>query len=208
MNETDRNRAVRSWSAVFSLIGFLLAAPPALGDDQVPISIAPDQIVLNAQGSFDDVLALIVMSMAPGHRIHSFDISMEFDGIHVAKAFALRYCFVDDIFFASFDREQLQQNQDVIDMANSTVTARVEGTITTVNAEDDSIVMEFYGLDDVEIVLPDPCWGDIDEDGDVDGKDLAEVVAGGHWTLEHVEMMASELGRVDCPLPGRTATER
>ena len=61
--------------------------------------------------------------------------------------------------------------------------------------------MEFFGFDDVEIVLPDPCWGDFDDDGDVDGADLADILAGDSWTPQLLETLACEFGRDDCPLP-------
>ena len=61
--------------------------------------------------------------------------------------------------------------------------------------------MEFFGFDDVEIVLPDPCWGDFDDDGDVDGADLADFLAGDSWTPQLLETLAGEFGRDDCPLP-------
>lgn len=41
------------------------------------------------------------------------------------------------------------------------------------------------------------CGGDFDEDGDVDGSDLATFAAGG--TYLPMEKMATELGRMDCP---------
>jgi hypothetical protein len=202
MNKRWKNVAVGVGSAVLVLVGLLLAVPLTAAADEVPVNMRPDVIVLNAQGDAEDVVvAQIVMPMTPGHSIQSFYISLRFDGVHVADAFALDYCYTDGFFSASFDKKELLQNQDVIDMANSTVTARVEGQITTADVAGDSVVMEFFGVDDMEIVLPDPCWGDFDDDGDVDGADLADFLAGDNWTAQQLETLAGEFGRDDCPLP-------
>ena len=161
----------------------------------------PDVIILNSQGDAEEVAAQIELPMVWGHSIQSFDISLLFDGVHVADAFALVYQFSDSLYSASFDKKELLENQDVIDMANSTVTARVEGQITTGDGAGDIVVMEFFGFDDVEIVLPDPCWGDFDDDGDVDGTGLADFIARDNWTPQLLETLAGEFGRDDCPLP-------
>ena len=42
-----------------------------------------------------------------------------------------------------------------------------------------------------------PCIGDIEEDGDVDGGDLAELVA--NLALLDLSTLAAEFGRTDCP---------
>ena len=201
MNKRWRKIAAVIASAALVLAGSLPAAPPAAAADEVTVNMRPDVIVLNSQGDAEDVVAQIVMSMTAGHSIQSFDILLRFDGVHVADAFALDYCFVENIFSASFDKKALMQNQDVINMGNSTVTARVEGQITTADDTGGSVVMEFFGFDDVEIVLPDPCWGDFDDDYDVDGADLADFLAGDNWTPQQLETLAGEFGRDDCPEP-------
>lgn len=185
---------------VLLLFSVMFAAGAATGASEVTVNMRPDTIVVNAQGSFDDILAAIPMGMAAGHSIHDFDITMEFDGIHVSDAFALDYCYIDHIYFASFDRQQLQQNPDVLNMVNTTVTARVAGWIETRNVDNDSIIMDFYGSDEVDIVEPEPCWGDFDGDGDADAADLAELTLRNPLTTNHVSLMAESFGRADCPL--------
>ena len=201
MNKRWKNVAVGVGSAVLVFVGVLPATPPAAAVSEVTVNMRPDVIVLNAQGDAEEVVAQIVLPMTPGHNIQSFDISLRFDGVHVADALALDYCFSEGIFSASFDKKELLQNQDVIDMANSTVTARVEGQIMTAAMAGGIVVMEFFGFDDVEIVLPDPCWGDFDDDGDADGADLADFLARDSWTSQLLETLAGEFGRDDCPLP-------
>ena len=201
MNKRWRKIAAVIASAALVLAGSLPAAPPAAAADEVTVNMRPDVIVLNSQGDAEDIVAQIVLPMTPGHGILSFDISLKFDMVPVADAFALDYCYTDGFFSASFDKKELVKNQDVINMGNSTVPARVEGQITTADDTGGSVVMEFFGFDDVEIVLPDPCWGDFDDDYDVDGADLADFLAGDNWTPQQLETLAGEFGRDDCPEP-------
>ena len=117
MNKRWRNAAVGVISAVLVLVVVLPAAPPAAAADEVTVNMRPDVIILNSQGDAEEVVAQIDLPITPGHSIQSFDISLRFDGVHVADAFALVYCYSDGLYAASFDKKELLQNQDVIGMA-------------------------------------------------------------------------------------------
>ena len=117
------------------------------------VNINPHKIVLNAEGAADDVQANIPMVL-PGARIVDFDVTLEFNDIVVAEAESARYCVIDDILIIGFDRTDLQNNSDVQDVANSTVTAAVEGSVTVINPLGDETTRSFSGTDMVEIVKP------------------------------------------------------
>ena len=112
------------------------------------VNINPHKIVLNAKGAADDVQANIPMVL-PGARIVDFDVTLEFNDIEVAQAESARYCVIDDILIIGFDRTELQNNKYVQDMANTTVTATVDGSVT-VNGKE----ICFCGSDKVQIVKP------------------------------------------------------
>jgi hypothetical protein len=118
------------------------------------VNINPHKIVLNAQGAADDVQANIPIYL-PSALIENVDVTLSFDGIIVAKAIRARYCVIDDILIIDFDRTELQDNEDVQDMANSTVIATVVGSVTVmdyITGEPEEIY--FSGSDMVEIVKP------------------------------------------------------
>ncbi|MBU0984128.1 MAG: hypothetical protein KKA42_09685, partial [candidate division Zixibacteria bacterium] len=83
-----------------------------------------------------------------------YQVSLRFNDISVAEAFDLRYCYIDDNFLASFDRVALQANPDVMAMANTTVTATVEGWFEAVSADGSRYRQEFSCVDAVEIAAP------------------------------------------------------
>ena len=74
--------------------------------------------------------------------------------IVVAEAESAFYCVVDDILIVGFGRTDLQNNPDVQAMANKTVTATVDGSVTVVNVDGVEITTSFSGSDLVEIVAP------------------------------------------------------
>jgi hypothetical protein len=90
----------------------------------------------------------------PGAEIVDFDVTLTFNGTVVAHAESARYCLIDDMLIIGFDRTDLQNNPDVQDMANSTVTAAVDGFVTVENPLGDETTRSFSGTDDVEVVQP------------------------------------------------------
>ena len=117
------------------------------------VNINPHKIVLNAQGASDDVQANVHIIL-DGAWVVDFDVTLALDGIDVAEAESAFYCVLDDILIVGFDRTTLQNNPDVQDMANKTVTATVTGTVTVENADGEEITTSFSGSDLVEIVAP------------------------------------------------------
>ena len=121
------------------------------------VNINPHKIVLNAQGASDDVQANVHIIL-DGAWVVDFDVMLMFDDgdsdIVVAVAESAFYCVLDDILIVGFDRTTLQNNPDVQDMANKTVTATVTGTVTVENADGEEITTSFSGSDLVEIVAP------------------------------------------------------
>ena len=117
------------------------------------VNINPHKIVLNAEGKADDVQANIPIVLASA-LIVDFDVTLSFDGTEVAEAESARYCLIDDMLIIGFDRTDLQNNPDVQDMANSTVTAAVDGYVTVENSVGDETTRCFSGTDMVEIVAP------------------------------------------------------
>ena len=117
------------------------------------VNINPHKIVLNAKGAADDVQANVHIVL-PSARIVEFAATLSFNGVVVAQAESARYCLIDDILIIGFDRTRLQENEDVQDMANKTVTATVDGSVTVLNADGNEIPVSFSGSDRVEIVKP------------------------------------------------------
>jgi len=117
------------------------------------VNINPHKIVLNAQGEADDVQANIPMVL-PGAQIVDFAVTLSFNDTVVAEAESARYCVIDDMLIIGFDRTDLQNNPDVQQMANSTVTAAVDGYVTVENSDGDETTRTFGGTDMVEIVKP------------------------------------------------------
>ena len=132
-------------SFVFLLVGYSLAGA---------ITISPHKLILNSQGNAEDVQAIVPMFITSGYMFTTGEATLEFDGIEVAVSISMRYCYVDDNLLIGFDKEELLQNPDVIAMAGTTVTARVEGSFTATNADGDTYTKDFSGTDQVEIVAP------------------------------------------------------
>ena len=127
------------------------AASPSLGED---MTMSPHKIILNAQGQFDNVQAVIRMPMMPGYSLSNYQVFLSFDGIMVSEAYEFRYCYIDDNFLASFDRTAIQANQDVIGMAGRIVSAEVSGWFEAVDSYGNSYRKDFSYFDDVEILDP------------------------------------------------------
>ena len=112
-----------------------------------PVKIAPHKIVLNAEGKFDDVQAIVRMVL-PSANIVDYDVDLSLDGVSVAKAESAFYCLIDDNLIVGFDRQDLQNNPDVTALAGQTVTATVAGWVEVAGGG----TFDFSGTDLVEIV--------------------------------------------------------
>ena len=143
----------RTMSSRVLLPGVLLVAVVSVVCLAETVNINPHKIVLNAEGKADDVQANIPIVLASA-LIVDFDVTLSFDGTEVAEAESARYCLIDDMLIIGFDRDSLQDNQDVQDMANTTVEATVEGYVIVEIAGGVQIETCFSGSDMVEIVKP------------------------------------------------------
>lgn len=134
------------------LTALIMAIPITVHAEAMTMS--PHKIVLNAQGQFEDVQAVISMPLAAGYTLADYQVTLMFNSIPVSDAFDFRYCYADANFLASFDRAGIQSNPEVIAMANTTVTAVVEGWFTAVASDGSSYTKAFSCSDAVEIVDP------------------------------------------------------
>ncbi|MBN2139330.1 MAG: hypothetical protein JW720_16120 [Sedimentisphaerales bacterium] len=116
------------------------------------ITVSPHQLILNAKGQYEDVQVVIRKPLPGGYSLTDFNVALFFDEIEVARAYALRYCPIDDNFLASFDRTALQNSETVQAMAGTEVTARVEGEYWAENSQGAILYDTFAGEDDVAIV--------------------------------------------------------
>lgn len=116
------------------------------------MTIAPHLIVLNAQGQNMDVQT--IHGGALYGSISSFDISISFAGVEITDAYDFRYCYTDNNFLTTFDRETIMNNPYVQDLANTgEVIASIEGEYTTIDNDGDThYFFVSYKWDYVEIV--------------------------------------------------------
>ena len=117
-----------------------------------PVKIAPHKIVLNAGGDFDDVQA-IVSIVLPSANIETYYVELSLEGVLVATAESAYYCPIHDNLIVGFDRQGLQDNEDVIALAGQTVTATVAGWVE-VSVDGTVVRRDFAGSDLLEIVKP------------------------------------------------------
>jgi hypothetical protein len=118
------------------------------------MSVAPYRIVLNAKGSFDDIQCSFPGTMPAGYSIYSFDLELFFNNNLVAEAESFTYCYIDNIYFAGFDRTELQNNDYVQNMPEGEAEAMMTGTYTLSNSDNETITYEITKYDVVYIKKP------------------------------------------------------
>jgi len=118
------------------------------------VEMTPYKIILNAQGSFEDVQAIVALSLAPASQVIDFDISLSLNGVVVAQAISCYYCVIDQNLLIGFDRTALQADAYVQSLAGQDVIADVEGTVTAVASDGSMVIRSFSGSDPVEIADP------------------------------------------------------
>ena len=125
-------------------------------EELVPVSITPFKIVLNAKlrGELQDIQGIIHMSLNSGYHLDEYEVNFRIGEDLVAEAFAFRYCYIDDNFLASFDREEIQDYL-IAEEIEGEVTAQVEGWFTE-TASDGSFhnTRDFSGYDLIEVFAP------------------------------------------------------
>ena len=143
--------------SVLSLVSFGSPTDCHAEEDPIiaPLSITPFRIVLNAKlkGELQDIQGIINMSMQGGDRLDDYEVNFLIEGDQVAQAFAFRYCYIDDNFLASFDRQVIQDY--LIDRElEGTLNVRVEGWYTATASEGPSAPVYFAGSDMIEVFAP------------------------------------------------------
>jgi hypothetical protein len=149
----SKRNFVPTWAVIPCLAIVAIIALSSVAFAEV-LTMSPHKIVLNAQGQFEDVQAVIRMPMQAGYTLSDYQVTLSFNGIPIIQAFNMRYCYIDDNFLASFDRMAVQNHPTVIGMANTMVTATVAGWYSAVNSDGNSYTHDFSWTDDVEIVAP------------------------------------------------------
>ena len=152
---SNRNAArARLIAPSLALVAVVLCALPLTASAGV-LTMSPHRIVLNAQGDFPDMQAVIRQSMPGGYTLGDYRVILSVEGTEVSEAFNLRYCYIDDNFLASFDRTAFQLHPAVIALANAgPVQARVEGWYEATNADGDVYRGTFDCTSRIEIVDP------------------------------------------------------
>ncbi len=119
------------------------------------MTMSPFKIILNAQGQWDDIQAIIGMNLGACTVVTDFDVQLYFDGKLITDANAVWYCAIDDNLFVYFDRQTIQDSPVVADLAGGVVQAEVKGWFTAENWDGtDSITRSIDAYDDVEILKP------------------------------------------------------
>ncbi|MFZ5979539.1 MAG: hypothetical protein ACOYVF_02805 [Candidatus Zixiibacteriota bacterium] len=147
------NRQRMFIAGTFTMVLLLMMAPTQAFCEEMTMS--PHKIILNAQGQFQDIQAVIRIPLQAGYSLTDYQVTLKFNDIPVSEAFDFRYCYIDDNFLASFDRTALQANPTVIAMANTVVIATVEGWFEGTAADGATYTQDFFCTDQVEIVKPD-----------------------------------------------------
>jgi len=147
------NRQRMTIASLLAVMLILVMAPTQASCDEMTMS--PFKIILNAQGQFEDVQAVIRIPLQAGYSLTDYQVTLKFNDIPVSEAFDFRYCYIDDNFLASFDRTALQANPTVIELANTVVVATVEGWFEGTAADGATYTQDFSCTDQVEILDPD-----------------------------------------------------
>jgi len=136
------------------LVISLLALSSSYADD--PVTISPYKIILNAQnkGVAQDIQAVISKVMPSGYYIVDQSVTLQLGDSEIFNAVALRYCFIDSNFLASFDRKVIQNSEAVQSLAGLVVTATIGGQCTIKNSTGSKTTITFSGSALVEIINP------------------------------------------------------
>lgn len=115
------------------------------------LTMAPFKIILNASGNSQDIQAIIGMAMPSGYHLDSYEVDLLFNNTKVSEAYSFRYCYIDQNFLASFDRNEIQADEYVQSLAGKTVTATVSGYYVAANSDGNYITKHFSVSSSVEI---------------------------------------------------------
>ncbi len=135
------------------ILSFLLLTTSAYSQS---MTIAPSKIILNASGITLEVKCLWSGSMLSGSVISDQDIQIYVSGNYITDAYSLTYCWIDQMFKATFDRYDFLTNTYIQSIANDgdvRVTISGNYTITDSSGTDHVIVLPIK-LDYAEFVRP------------------------------------------------------
>jgi len=163
MKNTTKKHKIFTVYFVISLLALLLVSQNSGADDPVVnhVTISPYKIILNAEnkGVSQDIQAIISMPMPSGYSItDQLSVTLQFktfdnEESKLFSSIALRYCYIDNNFLATFDRKLIQTSLVGSPAIRGIVTATIGGTCTIENSTG-SETITFNGSDLVEIIDP------------------------------------------------------
>jgi hypothetical protein len=118
------------------------------------MSMTPYKIILNAQGQSDSFQSVLHMSLPSDYQLIDYQVELYINDILVSTAYDFRYCYIDDNFLAQFDRAEVLDTLQLLDLESDIATAKVLGWYYAENASGDSLLRNFEGIDTVEILAP------------------------------------------------------
>ena len=137
----------------FVIMSMIILALPLAASAQ-DMTVSPHRIVLNAVGQTQSIQTIIRTPMEEGFTLTDYSLVLKFDGVTVGEAYDLFYCVADANFLARFDRAAILANPEVQAMANTTVTATVEGWYTAEDADGNTYTADLVGSAPVQIYKP------------------------------------------------------
>ncbi len=104
------------------------------------MSISPDMINLNAQGSWDKVQCHYGFYLPSGYSVSAHNVAVYFGGNYVANAYNVWYCVIDSKLFVYVDRAAVQSSPAVHTLAGlGPIVVTISGTFTASNSQGNSI---------------------------------------------------------------------
>lgn len=152
--ETTRNWKLNSIIASILLLTLSIFVTPDSACGQT-MTIAPFKIVLNQQGKTESIQAVIPISLEAGYMFSGCEATLYIGDVDIADAYSAKYCYIDDNLIVYFERTGVLNSAALAEMAGTTQTATVEGSLVMVDADGNFLSQGFSRYDYVEIVDPD-----------------------------------------------------
>lgn len=140
-------RSIHFSKCIMVLIALLTLSTNSTLAQTQQMTISPDNLVLNAQGNFTNILCKYGGVIQSGYYISGHSVVMYMDNTVVSISAAVTYCPIDNIIFVEFNRADLQNNPVVIALANTgIVEVNILGFFTATNGQGQVIT---YNVDRV-----------------------------------------------------------
>jgi hypothetical protein len=123
----------------------------ALLSDELRVN--PSRIILNSRSSSNFIKTMYSGTIPSGYRIHSFDIDIFIEGVDIADAIDFEFCYVDNMFMATFRRADIVNNSFIRSLAGNTVTVISQGSYTLINSDNQTINVSFSKTGTAQILL-------------------------------------------------------